>query len=601
MRHRRGNARIGTPPPRGARGANSAAGQPLLRQALTLYRAGRPAEAGALFRQVLERDPGNADALHMLGVMACQAGDPGQGSALIGRAIEASPGMVAAHNSLGIALQQLGRIDEALASYDSAIRLRPDYAFAHYNRGNALFERRRFEDALASFDLAIRYKPDYADAHYNRGRTLQELGRLDEALSAYDRVIGLRPENAFVHYNRGNALYDLMRYDDALECYRHAVSLKPDYAEAHNNVGYVLKDQGRLEEASAAFERALQLSPRYAEAHYNLSLCRKFAPGDPRIARLEELYAREDTEGEDRVKLGFALGKARADAGAPDEAFRFFAEANRLRKAMLRYDISSDRGEFEDIVAAFSSAADVAALSPADTHAGPTPVFIVGMPRSGTTLVEQILASHSRVHGGGELPLLSQAVAREDWRHVSLSRDALMRIRAFYLRRIGRIGADRPFVTDKMPNNFRWIGFIRLALPEAKIVHVVRDPVAVCWSSFRTFFPSRGMAWSFDLEDVARYYGLYEGMMRFWAEKFPDGIHRIGYERLTESQEDETRRLLGFLGLPWEDAVMAFHRTGRTVRSASTTQVRQEMYRGSSEEWKKYESHLRPLIEALPH
>ena len=227
------------------------------------------------------------------------------------------------------------------------------------------------------------------------------------------------------------------------------------------------------------------------------------------------------------------------------------------------------------------------------------PIFVLGMPRSGTTLVEQVLASHSRVFGAGELELLESAVAAHGSTEIPPSIDSFTRIRDAYRQGLAKLGVAEAFVTDKMPLNFRWIGYICTALPEARIVHVQRDARATCWSCFKHYFSSRGNGFASDLRDVARYYRLYADLMAFWHDRFPGRIHDLSYEALTEHQEDQTRSLLAYLGLDWEDACLAFHLAERSVQTASATQVRQRLYQGSSEAWRRYEAHLGPMLEVL--
>ncbi len=265
-----------------------------------------------------------------------------------------------------------------------------------------------------------------------------------------------------------------------------------------------------------------------------------------------------------------------------------------------KYDFSSARAPFSKIKSTFSE--DVPALSVFEEYEGAKgqqPIFILGMPRSGTTLVEQILASHSQVYGAGELVLLGQIVNTVEWNSTQLSPNQLQSIRKSYFSGLTKIGVSERYITDKMPLNFLRIGFIFAATPEAKIIHVKRDARATCWSNFKHYFTRKGTGFAYDLQDVAEYYKMYIDLMAYWHEKFPGRIYDLNYEALTEHQEDETHKLLKYVGLTWEDQCLEFHKTEREVRTASATQVRQKMYQGSSEEWRKYEKHLEPMIESL--
>jgi hypothetical protein len=237
-------------------------------------------------------------------------------------------------------------------------------------------------------------------------------------------------------------------------------------------------------------------------------------------------------------------------------------------------------------------------LKSADSK-GPKPIFILGMPRSGTSLVEQILASHSQVYGAGELVLLGQSINSMDWNSTQITSNMLRSIRESYFSGLSGIGASELVVTDKMPFNFLWIGFIVSAIPDAKIVHVRRDARATCWSNFANSFSGEGSEFAYDLEDVARYYNMYGDLMTFWHEMFPDQIYDLNYEALTENQEAETRKLLEYVDLDWEERCLDFHKTKRAVRTASAQQVRQKMYQGSSNKWRAYERHLNPMLKLL--
>jgi hypothetical protein len=331
-----------------------------------------------------------------------------------------------------------------------------------------------------------------------------------------------------------------------------------------------------------------------------LSIVKEYQVDDPQIHQMLELLERCTASDKDRMHLNFALGKAHDGIGKHDEAFLHFSDGNRLRKEELEYDISSARAPFARIKSRFSQA--VSALDgfkESEDARGQRPVFVLGMPRSGTTLVEQILASHSQVYGAGELALLGQSVNTFDWDSTQLSSDQLSSIRKSYFSGLAKIGAPEPYITDKMPLNFLWIGLIFAAIPEAKVVHVKRDARATCWSNFKHYFSRKGTGFAYDLQDVAEFYKLYSDLMAFWHQKFPGQIYDLNYEMLTEHQEDETRKLIKHVGLDWEDQCLEFHKTRRAIRTASATQVRQKMYQGSSEEWRKYERHLAPMVELL--
>ena len=321
------------------------------------------------------------------------------------------PDYAEALSNRGNTLKELKRFEEALASYDRALTVRPDYAEALSNRGVTLHELKRFEEALASYDRALTVRPDYAEALYNRGNTLKELKRFEEALASYDRALTLRPDFAEALSNRGNTLKELKRFEEALASYDRALTLRPDYAEAHNSLGVVLLQLGHLSEAHAALEQAVKLAPRKAKYRRDLGEITRFVAEDAHLAALEKLAADSATLSVgDLIELHFALGKAYEDVGRHAEAFRQWLDGNALKRQQIAYNEAATLGGLDRVRSVFTSELIRTWQDVGDPS--PVPVFIVGMARSGSTLVEQILASHPQVFGGGELTSFAGAGRR---------------------------------------------------------------------------------------------------------------------------------------------------------------------------------------------
>jgi hypothetical protein len=324
---------------------------------------------------------------------------------------------------------------------------------------------------------------------------------------------------------------------------------------------------------------------------------KKFRPDDPQIDKMLRLLKTVPSNSYEAVQLHFALGKAYDDLGDQDEAFKHFEAGNRYRREAIGDVSTRNREQFDKIRALFSGDIPAAGAAAPDAR---RMIFILGMPRSGTTLVEQILASHSKVFGAGELEYLQRGALNFMEKGYAIGDSKrLAELQADYMRAIAQLGVEEPVVVDKMPSNFLWTGFILTAFPGARVIHTSRDPVAVCWSIYRRYFPAGGLDFSWDLKDLGEFYRLHEDYMAFWHEKFPGQIIELDYETLTENQEAETRRLLAGCDLEFEEACLKFHETRRSVTTASVEQVRKPIYKGSSEEWRKYEKHLGPLIEAL--
>lgn len=607
----------------------------IFEQALVAHQAGDFPRAEQLYRKILAAHPKDFDALHMLGVVHAQGGRLPEAARLIGRALKIRPDDPQALYNLGNALLSMDRLEEALACFDRVLAASPGYADAHNNRGIVLQKMDRLDDSLDSYDKALTLNPHYADAHNNRGNVLQKMNRLDESLESYDKALALKPDYADAHNNRGYVLHAMNRFDEALVSYEKALKIRPGYVEAYNNQGKALSALGRSGEAVASFNEALRLQPDDHGAKLNLAielayngdyeaaraLCqeaitlkpdfalgyhffstlKKFTPQDPQIAKLEALLNAVDSNGTESMHLNFALAKAYEDIEEVDRAFACLQRGNRIRKIETGYRIDDDRQTFSLIKSLFQDGP----LEEADAGQGDKqPVFIVGMPRSGTTLVEQVLASHSKMHGAGELvylrnlvwPILGEAAKNP---RCLTEGGRIEALRAGYLAKLEALKVTERQVIDKEPGNFLCIGFIFAAFPEARVINVNRNPIAVGWSLYKHHFSASHMNYSCDLSDIAEYIGLYSDLMTFWDGLFPNRIHHVDYETLTEDQEKETRRLLAYCGLDWEDACLDFQNTERVVRSISNAQVRQAMYTGSSEAWLPFKPHLGPLIDAF--
>ncbi len=470
-----------------------------------------------------------------------------------------------------------------------------------------LYRSGQIEEAVLSCRKLLSTYPQSTTVINVLGAALQVQGKFDEALRAFEEAIRLEPNFAEYYCNRGNAQKQLGQWENAFASYDKAIQLKPDYADAHCNLGNGMMELGRVDEAVTSFERAILLKPGLAGAHRNLSILKTYEADDSQIVLMESLLSDPTLGKWDRMELCFALGKAFEDLAEYAKSFAYLKDGNRLRKRELHYDVEDDRRMFEKLAAMFAGTGLNSDLTIAD-GASVQPVFVVGMMRSGTSLIEQILASHSNVHGAGELVIMSQLVRpilsdRSDvapqLETDTLNATEIISVREGYLDVLNAMNVSEHVIVDKMPANFRWIGIILSALPEAKVVHVSRDPMATCWSIYKHYFPVAAHEYAYDMEDLAGYYKLYNDWMAFWRERFPDRIYELGYEELTENQEAESRKLLAYCGLEWEERCLDFYKTKRAMRTTSTVQVRRKLYQGSSQAWKNYESHLQTLVDSL--
>ncbi|MCQ0990488.1 tetratricopeptide repeat-containing sulfotransferase family protein [Jiella marina] len=564
-----------------------------IRKVKSFIKRGEAEQALVLCNAVLERFPDNRRVLSQVDHIAREANAGGANSVFL----QAEIVKLAAH-------YHARRFREVIETGRALLRSAPSVALIHNLIGAAHQALEEHAEAAAAYRTALELKPDYAEVHRGLGEVLGKSGDHAGSLAALEAAASLRGMDEELLTWRGNALRGLGCDAEALGAYDEALAMNPNHAVAWSFRALVLEKLGQIDGAVASLNRALEINPDFVAARLNLGRVAKFEPGDDNVTRMEDWWEAQSLQASDRILLGFALGKAYDDLGEVDKAFAILTEANRLQREALGYDIRSHEALFALVRSVFEThLADAANWFRPRQPLSKRPVFIVGMPRSGTTLTEQILASHSAVFGAGEMPTMDGAARAALQRIVSEGRSgvipALEGIREIYGAEIDRLGSPEPVFTDKMPMNFLWAGFIRAAIPEAILVHTSRDAAAVCFSNWKHNFVADNLGFAFDLEDVARFHRLKDALMAFWQKAMPDAIYEVNYEALTEDQEAQTRALLAHCGLEFEPACLAFHETDRIVRTASARQVRQKMYRGSSEAWRAYERHLGPMLDIL--
>jgi tetratricopeptide (TPR) repeat protein len=525
------------------------------------------------------------------------------------RAIAINPTYAEAYNNLGSVLRDLERPAEAEHAYARALQLKPNYTEAANNLILALKDLERYDEALALAQKALAANPQNAEALGYMGAVYVDQKKIDLALDALQRSLKLRPNKAETVNMYGRALFEANQPLKAIECYRRAIALKPDYSDPYNNMGNALKEIGKNDAALAAFEKCLALAPEQVPAFVNLADVKTFrSSDDPHLVAIQRHLAKGDALSADRrMHLSFAAAKAYDDLKRYDEAFQNYATGNALKRRKVSYDEPLILGYFDRIRETFT--ADLVRSKSGGGVNAAKPIFVLGMPRSGTTLIEQILASHPRVAGGGELRDLMETVGsvrdRDGKQAAYPEMAAVLRpedLAAFgraYLTRLGRHAPNAERITDKMPSNFYFTGLIHLALPGARIIHANRNPVDTCLSCFTKLFAGE-QSQTYDLGELGRYYRAYHGLMAHWREVLPAGSFLdVQYEDVVADTEGQARRILDYCGLEWDPRVLEFHRTERPVKTASANQVRQPIYGSSVARWRHYERHLGPLLAEL--
>ena len=489
--------------------------------------------------------------------------------------------------------------------------MNPDFAEAHNNLGNSLKEQGKLDEAVACYRRALELKPNYAEAHNNLGAALQDRGKLGEAVACYRRALELRPDFAEAHNNLGNSFREQGKLDEAVACCRRALELKPNFAEAKLSLGDLHEDLCEIAQAEQAYRAALKMKPTFARPHARLAaLLRRNLPAADRVA-LQARIADPELNPDSRAELSFAIAQVLDAVGEYDRAADLLRQANALRLQLNR-DHRADRpAEYEqfvdDVIRAFDCDFFARVVGAGiDTR---RPVFIVGLPRSGTTLVEQVLASHSRIHGAGELPLVQQtfdAIPKMLGRHGTpldcvgyLDASVLRRLAEQHLDWIGAIDGGRSErIVDKMPDNYVHLGLLAALFPRAVLIHCRRDLRDVAVSCWMTDFVN--IRWANDPAQIAARFRQYVRLMDHWRETLPLSIHEVNYEDLVADLEPVARSMVAACGLDWEPVCLEFDRTRRPIRTPSRTQVRQPIYTQSVARWKNYERELAELFAALP-
>lgn len=456
----------------------------------------------------------------------------------------------------------------------------------------------RLKDSETLLRRALEIDPRFTAARTNLAMVLGRLGRPAEALDLLDEIFADDPDGPGNLNLRAATLGRLGDFEQALEIYEQVLAKAPNQPRVQLTYGHMLKTVGRLDDSVAAYRRAIAINPALGEAWWSLANLKTVRFTDEEIAAMERTLGRGDLKDDDRFHVEFALGKAFHDLGRAAESFTHYSAGNALRRQYHPYNIGRLTQSVDRLIEQFT--AEVLSR-PGGNPAG-DPIFIVGMPRAGSTLVEQILSSHSQIEGTSELPDIPAIVAglgKYPAAAIALSPDERRAAGEDYLRRSAvQRRTDRPFFTDKLPNNWIFAPFIHFILPNAKIIDARRHPLSCCFSNFRQHF-ARGQDFTYDLTDLGLYYSAYVRLMAHVDQVMPGRVHRVIYERMVDDSEREIRALLEHCELEFEPQVLEFHKTERAVRTPSAEQVRRPIYRDSTEDWRAYEPYLRPLIDAL--
>lgn len=601
-----------------------------------LRQQGQLGEAEGHARRAVELDPNLSGAWNNLGIILQESGALIQSRECLARVIALDPNNSTAHNNIANTLKRMDDLEGAERHWRRALALNADYAEPWSNLANLLREQGQCDRAIECGTRAIQLNPRLIDAYINLASIESARYRHEAALEWLDRLLGIAPQHPLGLAAKANALREMDRLDEALAEVERAVALRPDNAEVQSTHAALLLAHGRFAEAIAAFDQALTAPsairervlvsraiafqengrtaealaqidavlsefPRSAAAWHGRADMVKFTPGDATISQMESLLGPMGLQSHsDRMSLHFALGKAYLDCGDSDAAFRHLDQGNAMKRSTMRYDGAATTDWLRSVAQAFDGSL-FERLANAGVKSG-MPIFVLGMPRSGTTLIEQILASHPAIHGAGEVKFLSNIIASAGGSPglvAGLDAAKLTAMGRAYLDMIAAQSGGKPHVVDKMPANFIHAGLIHLILPDARIIHARRDPVDTCLSCYSKLFGGE-QSFTYNQAELGRFYQDYERLTAHWRNVLPPSrFLEVAYEDVIADTEGQARRMLDFLGLPWDPACLAFHQTARPVRTASVNQVRQPIYRTSTGRWRQHAAHLQPLLAAL--
>lgn len=626
------------------------------------------------FEQAAKIDPGMAKTFYNLGNAYLNQSNFELASTNYQQAIKLNPDYVEAYNNLGTVYKTLRQFEQAIQQYLKAVEIKPDYTMAFNNLGDCYSQINQHEKAIEYYQQAISLKPDYVEAIYNMGLSHQKLNQFDKAIECYNQALKLNPniaeaennlglicveqnksdiglkhylkalqinpgykeaqlnigslynkvgmfkeaidaykkateiDNNFVdaYYNLGCVYSERDDAEKAISYFQKAIELNPQHAPAYKNLANVYKDFGNFEQAENSLRTALQINPAFIEAYRELASIKKFSDiNDPDLERMLTLNELKELSTEQKMHMGFALAKVYEDLKDYDQSFNFLNQANTNRRILFPYSQEQTDETFRKIESKLT--ASFIKKHKDQGNQDPSPIFILGMPRSGSSLIEQILSSHPQVFGAGELNYVAK-LTNEMWSTpkmldypeciLDLSSDDVSEFAEKYLSMIRELNSDSTYIVDKMPHNFFYVGLIDIAFPNAKIIHSIRNPMDSCLSMYKTGFHD-GHPYTDNLNDLGHYYNHYLRLMKHWKSIFGDRIYDCVYEDVVADTESQTRKLLDYCGLDWDENCLEFYKTKRRVHTASATQVRQGIYKKAVKGWLRFETQLQPLKDII--
>ena len=575
---------------------------PNLQYAIQLHQQGQLDKAAHIYQQLIQIDSRNSDAHNLLGAVLVAKKQYKEALKHLSKAVKLAPKYASAHYNLGKCYVDMGEPKQAMSPLKNALRIDNNMVDAWFVLANCQVQLGLLESAATNYEKVIAKIPQHVEALNNLGNTWQDMKQPEKAVAYHQQALKLLPNFQLAMLSLAEAYKSLDRQQEAIDLLIEANEITP-HADIYQSLGVNYQQIGNMELARQCYLSAIQLNPTLGEAYRGYTEVHKVSTEED-FALIRQGEKQVDSE-LGKAHWSFAMGHCLDNIADYGQAIDYYNQGNSLHRKSYDYSIAEDERLFKAIKSTYT--AQEVSLTQNGDNQGEGVIFVLGMPRSGTTLVETIISSHSNVTGAGELSKLDgyakkyKRGAQKFHEQVpKLKQDELVGMANEYLEYVQERADGQPFVTDKLPHNFLYIGLIRKLLPKAKIVHCKRHPVANCLSIYKAYFSAKGgHRYAFNQKELAEYHNLYEDLMEHWRNQLPDQFYEIKYEDLTSNQEEESRKLIEYCGLEWQDACLDFHKSKRKVKTASSFQVRQPMSKKSISLWKKYGEGLQPLIDNL--
>jgi len=472
------------------------------------------------------------------------------------------------------------------------VQKKPEIFFIQANIHKQL---KKYDTAITYFEEAIQLNPNFSEAYNNLGNIKKRIGKIEEAISCFKKAIELKENNILAYFNLANIYRENRYFNELIETYKKILSFNPNDIKTLYNLGSTYLFLGEISKGKNFFEKIIKINKNHIPSYRNIISVTKINKENEIFKQLELLKVDVFSD-EDKILFYDALSKGYFDQDNDKLGFKYLDKSNSLKKKNSKFSFEKTEEQFKQIKNFFENVNKIE-IDFKDVLRS-RPIFIVGMPRSGTSLIEQVLSSHSQIYGAGELDFLPKIIDKLGIKKPADLKSFFTQIRNSYYDQIKRISDDH-YIIDKLPVNYRWVGFIINAFPEAKIIHIERNPMAVCWSNYKTSFVDYGMDFNLSQQDIAKYYSLYFNLINFWKSKYKKNIFHINYENFVNDFEENSKKILNFLDLKWEDQIKNYDKNLRPVTTASFQQVREGIKKNTSSVWKKYRNYLKPMQETL--